>query len=141
MLTFSALRFLHHINIFLAPLRSNKLIIFSIYKASRCSKCDFRYNPFRFIVACDPLKMVAVNFCYAALAGLIRHIHQMEKHTSEQTRSPTILYQEVRMPETRLTFVKFGLFFAGLSFLFNLLAVGSHILSTYSMSAMLLIAK
>ncbi len=82
--------------------------------------------------------MVAVNFSYAALAGLIR---QMETHTGEQTRPPTILYREVRMPETRLTFVKFRLFFAGLSFLFNLLAVGSHILSTYSMSAMLLIAS
>ena len=44
------------------------------------------------------------------------------------------------MLETRSTFVKFSLFFAGLSFLFNLLAVGSHSLSAYSMSAALFIA-
>ena len=79
------------------------------------------------------LKMVAVNFCYTALAGLIRQIHQMARHTGEQTRPPTILYREVRMLETRITFVKFSLFFAGLSFLFNLLAVGSHISSVFSM--------
>ena len=44
------------------------------------------------------------------------------------------------MLETRITFVKLSLFFAGLSFLFNLLAVGSHILSAYSLSAALFIA-
>ena len=43
------------------------------------------------------------------------------------------------MLETGIAFVKFSLFFAGLSFLFNLLAVGSHNLSAYSMSAMLFI--
>ena len=84
--------------------------------------------------------MVAVSFRYKALAGLIRQIHQMARHTGEQTRSPTIVYREMRMLETRITFVKFSLFFAGLSFLFNLLAVGSHILSAYSLSAALFIA-
>ena len=44
------------------------------------------------------------------------------------------------MLETRTTFVKFSLIFAGLSFLFNLLAEESHILRAYSMSAMLFIA-
>ena len=58
-----------------------------------------------------PLKMVAVNFRYTALAGLIRQIHQMARHTGEQTRPPTILYREVRMLETRNTFVKFSFFF------------------------------
>ena len=84
--------------------------------------------------------MAAVNFRYKALASLSRQIHQMARHTGEQSRPPSILYREVRMLETRITFVKFSLFFAGLSFLFNLLAVGSHILSAYSMSAMLFIA-
>ena len=55
-----------------------------------------------------PLKMVAVNFHYTALAGLIRQIHQMARHTGEQTRPPTILYQEVSMLETRVTFFKFS---------------------------------
>ena len=64
----------------------------------------------------------------------------MARLTGEQTRPPTILYQEVRMLETRITFVKFSLFFPGLSLLFNLLAVESHILSAYSLSAVLFIA-
>ena len=70
----------------------------------------------------------------------MRQIHQMARHTGEQTRPPSILYREVRMLETRITFVKFSLFFAGFSFLFNLLAVGSHILRAFSMSALLFIA-
>ena len=94
---------------------------------------------FGLLLPAIPLKMVAVNFRYTALAGLIRQIHQMARHSGEQTRPPTILYREVRMLEMRITFVKFSLFFAGLSFLFNLLAVGSHILSAYSMSSMLFI--
>ena len=65
----------------------------------------------------------------------------MEKHTGKQTRPPTILYREVKMPETRLTFVKLILLFAALSFLFNLLAVEPNILSAYCMSAMLFIAS
>ena len=85
--------------------------------------------------------MVAINFRFTALAGLIRQIHQMARHTGERIRPPTILNKEVRMLETRATFVKFSLFFAGLSFLLDLLAEESHILSAYSMSAMLFIAK
>ena len=95
---------------------------------------------FGLLLPAFPLKMVAVNFRYTALAGLIRQIHQMGGHTGEQTRPPTILYREVRMLETRITFVEFSLFFVGLSFLFKLLAVGSHILNVYSMLAMLFIA-
>ena len=95
---------------------------------------------FGLLLPAIPLKMVAVNFRYTALAGLIRQIHQMARHTGEQTRPPAIPYREMRMLETRITFVKFSLFFAGLSFLFNLLAVGSHILSAYSLSAALFIA-
>ena len=85
------------------------------------------------LLPAPPKKMVAVNFHYTALAGLIRQIYQMARLTGEQTRPPTILYQEVRMLETRITFVKFNLFFPGLSLLFNLLAAESHILSAYSL--------
>ena len=87
-----------------------------------------------------PLKRVAVNSRYTALVGLIRQIHQMARHTGKQTQPPTILYQEVSMLETRVTFVKFSYFLAGLSFLFDLLAVESHILSAYSISARMYIA-
>ena len=95
---------------------------------------------FGLLLPAIPLKIVAVNFRYTPLAGLIRQIHQLARHTGEQTRPPTSLYREVRMLETRITFIKFSLFIAGLSFLFDLLAEGSHILSAYSMSAMLFIA-
>ena len=87
-----------------------------------------------------PLKMVAFNFRCTPLAGLIRQIHQMARYTGEQTRPPTILYRELRMLKTRVSFVKFSLFFAGLSFLFNLLAKEPYILSAYYMSAMPFIA-
>ena len=95
---------------------------------------------FGLLLPAFPLKMVAVNVRFTPLAGLNRQIHQMARHTGEQTRPPTILYRVVRVLETRFTFVKFSLLFAGLSFLFNLLAEESHILSAYSMSAMLFIA-
>ena len=57
------------------------------------------------LLPATPVKMVAVNFHYTGLAGLIR---QMARHTGEQTRPPTILYQEVSMLETRVIFVKFS---------------------------------
>ena len=87
-----------------------------------------------------PLKRVAVTSRYTALSGLIRLIHQMARHSGEQIQPPTILYQEVSMLETRVTFVKFNKFFAGLSLLFDLLAAESHILSAYSISARMYIA-
>ena len=65
---------------------------------------------FGLLLPAIPLKMVAVNFRYTALAGLIRQIHQMARHSGEQTQPPTILYREVGMLETRITFVKFSLF-------------------------------
>ena len=39
---------------------------------------------FGLLLPAIPLKMVAVNFRYTALAGLIRQIHQMARHTGEQ---------------------------------------------------------
>ena len=65
---------------------------------------------FGLLLPAIPLKMVAVNFRYTALAGLIRQIHQMARHTGEQTRPLAILYREMRMLETRFTFVKSSLF-------------------------------
>ena len=55
-----------------------------------------------------PLKRVAVNSRYTALVNLIRQIHQMARQTGEQNQPPTILYQEVSMLETRVTFFKFS---------------------------------
>ena len=72
-----------------------------------------------------PLNMVAVNFRYTALAGLIRQIHDIASHPSEHPRPAAVLHREVRLLQARITYVKFSLFFAGLAFLFNLLAVAS----------------
>ena len=41
----------------------------------------------------------------------------MERNTFEQTQAPTILYGEVRILETQITYIKFNLFVAGPSFL------------------------
>lgn len=79
---------------------------------------------FSLLLPAIPLNMVAVNFRYTALAGLIRQIHHMAQNHSPQARPPAILYREVQLLQTRIRCVKFSLFFAGLSFLFNLLAVG-----------------
>ena len=87
-----------------------------------------------------PLNMVAVNFRYTALAGLIRHIHDIANHPGGHSRPPAVLYREVGLLQTRITYVKFSLFFAGLSFLFNLLAVGCFVFGAPALSYALFIA-
>ena len=67
-----------------------------------------------------PLAIVALNLRYTSLAGLMRNLAaQMEKpeQTSEQT---AVLFKELQMMQLRISLVKFSLFFAGLSFVFNL---------------------
>ena len=69
-----------------------------------------------------PLAIVALNLRYTSLAGLMRNLAaQIEKpeQTSEQT---AILFRELQMMQLRISLVKFSLFFAGLSFVFNLAA-------------------
>ena len=72
--------------------------------------------------------MVAVNFCYTALA-LIRQIHQMARHTGKRTRPPVYSIKSenaANADHLRQIFCWLVLSFC------NLLAVGSHILSAYS---------
>ena len=67
-----------------------------------------------------PLAIVALNLRYTSLAGLMRNLAaQIEKpeQTSEQT---AVLFKELQMMQLRISLVKFSLFFAGLSFVFNL---------------------
>ena len=76
-----------------------------------------------------PLAIVALNLRYTSLAGLMRNLAaQIEKpeQTSEQT---AILFRELQMMQLRISLVKFSLFFAGLSFVFNL---GSMYLTLYA---------
>ena len=76
-----------------------------------------------------PLAIVALNLRYTSLAGLMRNLAaQIEKpeQTPEQT---AILFRELQMMQLRISLVKFSLFFAGLSFVFNL---GSMYLTFYA---------
>lgn len=76
-----------------------------------------------------PLAIVALNLRYTSLAGLMRNLAaQIEKpeQTSDQT---AILFKELQMTQLRISLVKFSLFFAGLSFVFNL---GSMYLTLYA---------
>jgi hypothetical protein len=76
-----------------------------------------------------PLAIVALNLRYTSLAGLMRNLAaQIEKpeQTSEQTAT---LFRELQMMQLRISLVKFSLFFAGLSFVFNL---GSMYLTLYA---------
>lgn len=76
-----------------------------------------------------PLAIVALNLRYTSLAGLMRNLAaQIEKpeQTSDQT---AILFKELQMMQLRISLVKFSLFFAGLSFVFNL---GSMYLTLYA---------
>ena len=86
------------------------------------------------LLPAPPLNMVAVNFRYTALAGLIRQIHEMAKQASDNSRPPAILYREMQILQTRIKCVKFSLFFAGLSFLFDLLSARLSILEAYTAS-------
>ncbi len=76
-----------------------------------------------------PLAIVALNLRYTSPAGLMRNLAaQIEKpeQTPEQT---AILFRELQMMQLRISLVKFSLFFAGLSFVFNL---GSMYLTFYA---------
>ena len=95
---------------------------------------------FSLLLPAIPLNMVAVNFRYTALAGLIRQIHGMAQKQTSHDRPPAVLLREVHLLQTRITCVKFSLFFGGLSFLFNLLAVGLLVLGAKTVSYVFFIA-
>lgn len=95
---------------------------------------------FSLLLPAIPLNMVAVNFRYTALAGLIRQIHDMARQPTDHCRPPSVLLTEVQLLQSRITCVKFSLFFGGLSFLFNLLAVGLLVMGATTLSYGLFIA-
>ena len=70
-----------------------------------------------------PLAIVALNFRYTSLAGLMRNISsQMEAPKIDQSRQ-TILNKELSVMRKRMVMVKYSLFFAGVSFILNLCAL------------------
>lgn len=67
-----------------------------------------------------PLAIVALNFRYTSLAGLMREItSKLEPGAGEDGRR-TVLIDELRVMKTRMSLVKYALFLCGLAFIFNL---------------------
>ena len=72
-----------------------------------------------------PLAIVALNFRYTSLAGLMRNISsQIEMPEVNQSRQ-NILNQELIVMRKRMVMVKYSLFLAGMSFILNLCALFS----------------
>ena len=70
-----------------------------------------------------PLAIVALNFRYTSLAGLMRNISsQIEMPEVNQSRQ-NILNQELIVMRKRMGMVKYSLFLAGTSLILNLCAL------------------
>ena len=67
-----------------------------------------------------PLAIVALNFRYTSLAGLMRELHAQLDKKFLKTTQKKILCDELDIMARRMNLVKFSLFFLGLSFVANL---------------------
>ena len=70
-----------------------------------------------------PLAIAALNFRYTSLAGLMRNIFTQIEAVENRQGEKGLLLRELRVLKTRMTLVKFSLFFAGVSFILNLFAL------------------
>lgn len=70
-----------------------------------------------------PLAIVALNFRYTSLAGLMRAISAQLKKQDTNDEQKQLLAQELSVMISRMRLVKFSLFFAGLSFVSNLITL------------------
>ena len=67
-----------------------------------------------------PLAIVALNFRYTSLAGLMREISsQLDGSHVDGTRQATLL-DELNVMKRRMTLVKYALFLSGIAFILNL---------------------
>lgn len=66
-----------------------------------------------------PLAIVALNFRYTSLAGLMRELHAQLDKKLLKTAQKQVLHDELVIMARRMNFVKYSLFFLGLSFVFN----------------------
>jgi len=67
-----------------------------------------------------PLAIVALNFRYTSLAGLMRELHaQLDRKCLKATQK-RVLCDELDIMTHRMNLVKYSLFFLGLSFVANL---------------------
>ena len=67
-----------------------------------------------------PLAIVALNLRYTSLAGLMRNLAAQIETPNQSPALNDILLKELQMMQVRITLVKYALFFAGASFVFNL---------------------
>ena len=67
-----------------------------------------------------PLAIVALNLRYTSLAGLMRQLAAQIEMPDQTKGQIAILLKELQMMRLRISLVKYALFFAGMSFLFNL---------------------
>ena len=67
-----------------------------------------------------PLAIVALNFRYTSLAGLMREItSQLETGISDKSKM-SVLLEVLKVMRTRMVLVNYALFFCGLAFISNL---------------------
>ena len=70
-----------------------------------------------------PLAIVALNFRYTSLAGLMREITaQLEPGLSDKSKM-SVLLEELTVMRTRMVLVKYALFLCGVSFISNLFSL------------------
>ena len=67
-----------------------------------------------------PLAIVALNFRYTSLAGLMRELHAQLENKGLKPTQREILCEELDIMVQRMSLVKYSLFFLGLSFVANL---------------------
>ena len=70
-----------------------------------------------------PLAIVALNFRYTSLAGLMRDLHAHLDKDGLNTKQQKVLCDELDIMARRMSLVKYSLFFLGLSFVTNLLTL------------------
>jgi len=99
-----------------------------------------RYYTLRFTVACESPKN---GFCHFSLHSACRFVPTNSSNGNAHRRAKPASHYILSKSENAEKaghLLQIQLIFSGLSFLFNLLAAKSHVLSAYSMSALLFIA-
>ncbi len=67
-----------------------------------------------------PLAIVALNFRYTSLAGLMRAISSQLENSGIDGARRTTLIDELHVMKRRMTLVKYALFLSGIAFILNL---------------------
>ena len=70
-----------------------------------------------------PLAIVALNFRYTSLAGLMRELYSQLDKNGLKTKQRKVLCDELSIMVRRMRLVKCSLFFLGLSFVANLITL------------------